>query len=240
MRHVVKVGPIVFGNWGIRLEPIRNELGQLVRGSPGIPGSGRKPGARKRLGEKFSKAMLADFKDGGEHAIRRFREEDPGGYVRAIVAMMPKELELEVDGLKILTFDFCGYNDEHDIDGEHVIIPDSNPVHDREPQGLLHSVPGEAEVHELHPRPIPAYASYDASGELLGIFHDEIYQPAPLSETPQLRSSSGQPAPIIKRRQRIRATTDQRSVEDPLNSSAEAAPGAAAGAFDLENYLDGI
>lgn len=63
---------------------------------PGVsPNPGGKPvGARNRLQGAFLKALADDFDEHGRKAIEACRTQDPSAYVRAIVALMPKELEI--------------------------------------------------------------------------------------------------------------------------------------------------
>jgi hypothetical protein len=63
---------------------------------PGVSGNpgGRPIGARNRLQGRFMNALADDFEEHGKSAIQRCREEDPAAYLRAIVALMPKELEI--------------------------------------------------------------------------------------------------------------------------------------------------
>jgi hypothetical protein len=123
----------------------RDEKGRLLPGS--VLSLGRPKGARARLGEKFSKAMLADFKASGAEAIERFRQEDPGGYCKAIVSMMPRAVSVDVDTLKTVVVDFLGY-DEDAFDGE--LIEDVELV-EEEPRALQsggHSVVGGYDFDE--------------------------------------------------------------------------------------------
>lgn len=62
-------------------------------GQSGNPG-GKPAGARNRLQGRFLNALADDFEEHGKRAIERCREEDPAAYMRAIVALMPKELEI--------------------------------------------------------------------------------------------------------------------------------------------------
>jgi hypothetical protein len=74
------------------------------RGVPFQPGqsgnpAGRPIGSRNKLAEKFTQALYEDFTtavevggaEQGAEAIARFRREDPGGYVRAVASILPKE-----------------------------------------------------------------------------------------------------------------------------------------------------
>lgn len=62
------------------------------KGVSGNPG-GKPKGARNRLQGAFLNALADDFDEHGKDAIRRAREEDPMGYVKAVGALMPKQME---------------------------------------------------------------------------------------------------------------------------------------------------
>ena len=62
------------------------------KGQSGNPG-GKPIGARTRLNARFLNALADDFHEHGEEAIQLAREKDPMGYVKAIVALMPKQIE---------------------------------------------------------------------------------------------------------------------------------------------------
>lgn len=62
-------------------------------GQTGNPG-GKPVNARNALKNKFLKSLAEDFDQNGERAIQRLREESVADYIRAIVALMPKELEV--------------------------------------------------------------------------------------------------------------------------------------------------
>lgn len=63
------------------------------RFEPGNPG--RPKGSRNKLGEAFIEALHDDFTTNGVEAIIRMREGDPGGYVRVIASLLPKEFKIE-------------------------------------------------------------------------------------------------------------------------------------------------
>jgi len=50
-------------------------------------------GARNRLTRQFLNALADDFEEHGKEAIVEAREKDPMGYVKAIGALMPKQVE---------------------------------------------------------------------------------------------------------------------------------------------------
>jgi len=67
-----------------------------TRWKPGqaSPNPGGKPkGARNRLQGAFLNALADDFDAHGKKAIVEAREKDPMGYVKAIAALMPKQVE---------------------------------------------------------------------------------------------------------------------------------------------------
>lgn len=51
---------------------------------------------QRALVKRFTKAMQKDFEIHGESVIERCREEDPAAYLRMIVAMVPKDIALDV------------------------------------------------------------------------------------------------------------------------------------------------
>lgn len=56
---------------------------------------GRPKGSRNKLGEAFIEALHDDFNEHGVAAIQTMRTEDPGGYVRVIAGLLPKEVKIE-------------------------------------------------------------------------------------------------------------------------------------------------
>lgn len=73
-------------------------------GQTGNPG-GKPVGARNSLNAKFLKALTTAFDEGGIEAIRKCRDEDPSAFVRAMVALQPKELEVTRDPFANMTED---------------------------------------------------------------------------------------------------------------------------------------
>ena len=61
-------------------------------GQSGNPG-GKPKAARNRLTAHFLNALADDFEKHGRQAIVDAREKDPMGYVKAIAALMPKQVE---------------------------------------------------------------------------------------------------------------------------------------------------
>lgn len=61
-------------------------------GKSGNPG-GKPTAARNKLQARFLNELAADFDEHGKAAIVKAREEDPMGYIKAIAALMPKQVE---------------------------------------------------------------------------------------------------------------------------------------------------
>jgi hypothetical protein len=51
---------------------------------------GRPTAAQNRLLERLLAALVVDFEEGGEKAIREVRDKDPVNYLRLIAVMVPK------------------------------------------------------------------------------------------------------------------------------------------------------
>lgn len=71
---------------------LRN-LKPFVKGQSGNP-KGREKGSRNKLGEEFISSLQADFLEHGTLAIQTMRANDPGGYVRVIASILPKEVKV--------------------------------------------------------------------------------------------------------------------------------------------------
>jgi hypothetical protein len=63
---------------------------------PGTSGNpaGKPRKARDRLQRAFIEALATDFEKHGAAAIVACREDDPAAYLRCIVALMPRELDI--------------------------------------------------------------------------------------------------------------------------------------------------
>lgn len=63
---------------------------------PGQSGNpkGRPKGSKNKLSESFIRTLCKDFEENGEEVIQTLRANDPGAYVRAIVALVPKDFNI--------------------------------------------------------------------------------------------------------------------------------------------------
>ncbi len=55
---------------------------------------GRGKGTRNRFSTKFVEALVADFEEHGEEAIRISRKERPHEYLKIVASLLPKEFEI--------------------------------------------------------------------------------------------------------------------------------------------------
>lgn len=65
---------------------------QFKPGQTGNPG-GKPVNARNKLNADFLNRLAADFQKHGKSAIEAAREKDPMGYVKALCALQPKQIE---------------------------------------------------------------------------------------------------------------------------------------------------
>ena len=78
----------------------RDERGQFVPGNNG--GYGRPVGAKSKLSEDFIADFHAAWLESGSKALRHMVKNDPSGFVRAAVQLMPKDVLLEARGAGLL------------------------------------------------------------------------------------------------------------------------------------------
>lgn len=71
-------------------------------GQSGNP-AGRPKGSRNKLGEKFLAALCDDFGEHGVVAIQRVREENPSAYVKICASIIPKQMQVEINDLSLLS-----------------------------------------------------------------------------------------------------------------------------------------
>lgn len=67
--------------------------------------AGRPKGARNKLGEAFIADMLAAWQEKGKAAIDRVIEERPHEFIKAVGAILPKQVEVKEAPLEELTDD---------------------------------------------------------------------------------------------------------------------------------------
>jgi hypothetical protein len=61
--------------------------------------AGNNGGARVKLQRKYFDALLADFAEYGDAAIKIMRIEEPSAYIRVIASLMPKEFTVTDNAL---------------------------------------------------------------------------------------------------------------------------------------------
>jgi hypothetical protein len=76
-------------------------LKPFVPGQSANPG-GRPVGSRNAINAKFLNALITAFDEGDEEghckglrAIKRCRDEDPSAFVKALIALQPKEVDIK-------------------------------------------------------------------------------------------------------------------------------------------------
>lgn len=76
---------------------------QTGRFLTGNSGGGRKKGSRNKLGEAFVSDMYEAWTAQGPDVIARVIKDDPAAFLRSMVAILPKELEVTVNKYDNLT-----------------------------------------------------------------------------------------------------------------------------------------
>jgi hypothetical protein len=69
----------------------------FVKGQSGNP-SGRPPGSKHKISEKFISALTADFEQHGETVISKVRADKPEQYLKIVADLVPKDVNLGQDG----------------------------------------------------------------------------------------------------------------------------------------------
>ena len=80
---------------------IRDDKGQWIV----PPRRGRPPGSRNKLAETFLFDLLADWQAHGPQAIATIRDKEPVRYVQIVAAILPKNVNIEVNELDGFTED---------------------------------------------------------------------------------------------------------------------------------------
>lgn len=71
-----------------------------TRFQKGENGRQKKAGDRDRLTAKFLFELAEDFDANGKEAIATLRQNDPGRYIAAVVALVPKQVEVQAKPLQ--------------------------------------------------------------------------------------------------------------------------------------------
>lgn len=73
---------------------------------PGHPGGpGRPLGSRHRISEMFLRDFMVAWERSGVEALNKVAEDKPHEFVRAAVALLPKELHVKTDALEAMSDD---------------------------------------------------------------------------------------------------------------------------------------
>ena len=67
--------------------------GRFLPGNNGGPG--RPKGSRNKLGEAFIEDVYAKWKEAGAEVLTQMVAEDPGGFVRVVAGILPKEMVIK-------------------------------------------------------------------------------------------------------------------------------------------------
>lgn len=79
-----------------------SETGRFVTGNIG---GGRPKGARNKLGEAFFGDMFEAWQSQGKSVIAAVIEKDPAAFLRSMVAIMPKQVEVDINQYDSMTDD---------------------------------------------------------------------------------------------------------------------------------------
>jgi hypothetical protein len=78
--------------------PRRNEKGQFLKGEGGRP-----PGSRNKLSKAFIAELCDDWIKHGSKVIKTVREKRPEAYLKVVVSLLPKHVELKDDTFDCFT-----------------------------------------------------------------------------------------------------------------------------------------
>jgi len=86
------------------LVPVPEETGSLLttprgRFKPGISGNpnGRPKGSRNRLTDQVLKIIADDFAQHGQEILERVRREEPLGWLKLVISLLPRELIMQFE-----------------------------------------------------------------------------------------------------------------------------------------------
>lgn len=82
-------------------QPERAKNGQFQLGHTGM--GGRPKGSRNKLGEAFIQDMYEAWQGAGPDVIARVIKDDPATFLRSMVAILPKEVEVNVNKYDAMT-----------------------------------------------------------------------------------------------------------------------------------------
>src|SRR4051794_36252925 len=66
-----------------------------VKGGPSPNPKGRNAGTREMLGRELLADMADAWHRDGVHALKRMAQEDPSGFVKAYISILPKEVKVD-------------------------------------------------------------------------------------------------------------------------------------------------
>ena len=64
------------------------------KGMARLPGAGRAKGSRNKISEAFLKDLAAEWEVSGPSCLKVMAKEDPGGLVKVVAALLPKEFDI--------------------------------------------------------------------------------------------------------------------------------------------------
>ncbi len=104
------------------------------RFGPGNQLGGRPKGSRHKITEAFLRDLSEVWQSHGRGALLRMIEEEPGGFVRAMASLVPKEAKLQVEDMRTLVVSLVGAQmDEPEvIEGEAVPMVEEQPLEEPE------------------------------------------------------------------------------------------------------------
>ena len=66
-------------------------------------GGGRPKGSRNKISEAFLADLYEDWEGNGVEVIRQVREERPADYLKVVASVLPKDLNVNVNPLDMMT-----------------------------------------------------------------------------------------------------------------------------------------